>query len=294
MVNADLTLIIFLVIGAVAGLFRGWWRCFVGILILGIVSFGLYFGAFDYAWQWVQYDSLEFLSKTFNFSLTFDIQEVGITLRLTNIRDTFLLLQNVGLDPVLLNATSDGVSKSLVAFIGFIAVLPISFILSTLLYWILLKWIMPRRLRKGILARLFGAILGTIEMGAIGVLFLQFAGNLAAPIESVLLPQLQNSSSELSTLLQNLNVGADQISGIANIVQNACTIMNPISENSVLVRNIFEALNNMGFSPFNFISVQVIDETGAKVNIAFKDAFTDMLDNFVDVGVGKLNTLLGA
>ena len=162
-----------------------------------LVLFGacliLYFGVFDYAAKWVEYDSLEFLSQQFGFDLTYEIQDLGVTVRLTNIKDTFLLLQNTGLDPVLLNATSEGFAKSSVALVGFLVLLVAGFILSTILYWIILKWIMPKRLRKGFVARLFGGIFGMIEMGTICVIFFQFSGNLAIPLDSVILPQLQDN-----------------------------------------------------------------------------------------------------
>lgn len=171
MINADLILIICLALGLIGGLIRGWWRCLVGMLVLFGACLILYFGVFDYAAKWVEYDSLEFLSQQFGFDLTYEIQDLGVTVRLTNIKDTFLLLQNTGLDPVLLNATSEGFAKSSVALVGFLVLLVAGFVLSTILYWIILKWIMPKRLRKGFVARLFGGIFGMIEMGTICVIF---------------------------------------------------------------------------------------------------------------------------
>ena len=167
MISADLILIICLVIGLVGGLIRGWWRCLVGIIVLAAACLILYFGVFDYAAKWIEYDSLEFISQQFGFNLTFEVQEIGVSLRLTNLQDSFLLLQNFGLDPVYLNATSEGISKSMVALIGFLALVILCLIVSSLLYWILLRWIMPKRIRKGAIARILGAILGMIEMGTI-------------------------------------------------------------------------------------------------------------------------------
>ena len=263
-----------------------------------LVLFGacliLYFGVFDYAAKWVEYDSLEFLSQQFGFDLTYEIQDLGVTVRLTNIKDTFLLLQNTGLDPVLLNATSEGFAKSSVALVGFLVLLVAGFVLSTILYWIILKWIMPKRLRKGFVARLFGGIFGMIEMGTICVVFFQFSGNLAVPLDNIVIPQLKDSTSGLHTLLVNLDVSSSDISNYVNIASNLTNMLNPVGANSHLVSTLFNYLGNMGLSPFNIISVDVIDENGVKVAIPFKDAFTDMLGNFIDVSVGKLNTLLGA
>ena len=149
MTSADLILIICLVIGLVGGLIRGWWRCLIGIVVLAAACLILYFGVFDYAAKWIEYDSLEFISQQFGFNLTFEVQEIGVSLRLTNLQDSFLLLQNFGLDPVYLNATSEGISKSMVALIGFLALVILCLIVSSLLYWILLRWIMPKRIRKG-------------------------------------------------------------------------------------------------------------------------------------------------
>lgn len=295
MISADLILIICLALGFIGGSIRGWWRCLIGILILFGGAALFYIGFFDYAANWVQYDSLEFLAKQFNFNLTYEIPDMGLTIRFTNIKDAFLLLQNTGLDPVLLNATSEGFSKSVIALVAFLVIVLAAFLVSTILYWVLLKWIMPRRLRKGFLSRLFGAIFGTIEMGAICVIFFQFAGNLAIPLETVVIPELKDTNSELYKLIMNLDViAASDLDSYVNMAQNILAVINPLSESSRYVSMIFNYLGNIGLSPFNIISVDVIDETGAKVAIPFKDAFTDMLNNFIDVSVGKLNTLLGA
>ena len=133
MTSADLILIICLVIGLVGGLIRGWWRCLIGIVVLAAACLILYFGVFDYAAKWIEYDSLEFISQQFGFNLTFEVQEIGVSLRLTNLKDSFLLLQNFGLDPVYLNATSEGISKSMVALIGFLALVILCLIVSSLL-----------------------------------------------------------------------------------------------------------------------------------------------------------------
>ena len=295
MINVDLILIICVCLGFLGGIIRGWWRSFIGALILVAVTGILYFGLYDFAWQWMQYDSLEFLAKTFNFDLSYTIEEFGLTIRLTNIKDTFLYLQNVGLDPVLLNATSEGVSKSLVGIVGFLIIVLGSFLFSIILYWALLKWIMPKKLRKkGLISRLIGGIIGAVELGAICLIFLQFTGNLIVPLENVILPELTNKESELYQLLISAQIAVSDIDMIVNIMTNVSKFLNPISQESNIVRALYENLNNMGLSPFNTISVNVIDENGAKVEIPFKDAFTDMLDNLVEVGVGKLNTLLGA
>lgn len=295
MINADLILIICLALGLIGGLIRGWWRCLVGMLVLFGACLILYFGVFDYAAKWVEYDSLEFLSQQFGFNLTYEIQDLGVTVRLTNIKDTFLLLQNTGLDPVLLNATSEGFAKTSVALVGFLVLLVAGFVLSTILYWIILKWIMPKRLRKGFVARLFGGIFGMIEMGTICVIFFQFSGNLAIPLDSVILPQLQDTNSDLYKLIIDSGVvTSSDLNTYVGYVQTVLGVLNPLSENCQFINTLFNYLGNIGLSPFNIISVDVIDETGAKVPIAFKDAFTDMLDNFIDVSVGKLNTLLGA
>ncbi len=294
MISADLVLIICLGLGFVGGVIRGWRRCLVGILVLATISLVLYFGFFDYAASWVQYDSLQFLSETFGFSLTYPVEELGITIRLTNVKDAFLLLQNVGLNPVLLNATSEGFTKATIGFVGFLVVIIISFLLSTLLYWVLLRWIMPKRIRKGILSRIIGAALGMVEMGAICLVILQFSGNLAVPIDQIIVPQLQDSNSELMKLLSSMSVTQGNVETIVSTIQSVTNVLNPLSENSTFTKALFENLNNMGLSPFNIISVDVIDENGEKVAIQFKDAFTDMLDDFVETGIGKLNTLLGA
>ena len=294
MISADLVLIICLGLGLVGGLIRGWRRCLIGILVLVTISLVLYFGFFDYVADWIQYDSLQFLSETFGFNLVFPIDEIGISIRITNIKDTFLLLQNTGLDPVLLNATSEGFTKATIGILGFLLILPVSFLLSALLYWALLRWIMPKRIRKGILSRIIGAVLGMIEMCAIGLVILQFSGNLAAPIDQVIIPQLQDSNSELMKLLSSMSITQGNVDGIVSVLQTFTNVLNPLSESSKLTKTLYENLNNMGLSPFNIISVDVIDENGEKVAIQFKDAFTDMLNDFVETGIGKLNTLLGA
>ena len=294
MISADLILIICLVIGLVGGLIRGWWRCLIGVVVLAAACLILYFGVFDYAAKWIEYDSLEFISQQFGFNLTFEVQEIGVSFRLTNLQDSFLLLQNFGLDPVYLNATSEGISKSMVALIGFLALVILCLIVSSLLYWILLRWIMPKRIRRGAISRILGAIIGMIEMGTICVVFFQFSGNLAVPLDNIVIPQLKDSTSELHTLLVNLDVSSSDISNYVNIASNLTSMLNPVGANSHLVSTFFNYLGNIGLSPFNIISVDVIDENGAKVAIPFKDAFTDMLGNFIDVSVGKLNTLLGA
>ena len=154
---------------------------------------------------------------------------------------------------------------------------------------------MPKRLRKGFVARLFGGIFGMIEMGTICVIFFQFSGNLAIPLDSVILPQLKDSNSDLYKLIIDSGVvTSSDLNTYVGYAQTVLGVLNPLSENCHFINTLFNYLGNIGLSPFNIISVDVIDETGAKVPIAFKDAFTDMLDNFIDVSVGKLNTLLGA
>lgn len=293
--GVDLVFVICLAVGAVAGLIRGWWRCFIGIVVLVGLCIVAYLGFFEYAWMWVQYDSLQWLSETFKFSLTFNVPDTDISFRLTNLRDAFILLQNVGLDPVLLGATSDGFAQATVGALGFVGLLIASFIVSTVAYWILLKWLMPKRLRKGIIARLLGAILGAIEMGGICIIFLQFTGNITIPLHNVVIPQLLDNSSELNQLLINSKfVTQDMLNSYVPLIDNVVQYLNPLSANSQLVRPIVENLGNLGFSPFNIISVEVLNENGDKVKEPFKDAFADMLNNFIETGVGKLNTLVGA
>ena len=294
MISSDLFLIIFLVLGLLLGLIRGWWRCLIGILVLLSVCGILYFGFFDYASNWIQYDLLAFLQEKGVIPTGFEISELGLTLRITNVHDTFLLLQNVGLDPILLSATSEGFSKGILALVGFIVVLPISLILSSLLYWVLLRWIMPRRVRSGVIARLLGGVLGIIEGAGVCMVILSFSGNVVTPIDNVVIPYLEDSSSDLYQAIVSLGVNASDISNLLPTVKNVTALLNPLSESSKLVRPLFEQLNNIGLSPFNLITVNVIDETGAKVPISAKDAFTDMLDDLVTVGAQKINTLIGA
>ena len=85
MISVDLIFIICLALGFIGGAIRGWWRCLIGMLVLLAACLVLYIGFFDYAANWVQYDSLEFLAKQFNFSLTYEIQQIGLTIRLTNV-----------------------------------------------------------------------------------------------------------------------------------------------------------------------------------------------------------------
>lgn len=268
----DFILIGFVILGLILGLIRGWRRTFIGLMLFGIgMAAFLYSGVADYIAKFVRYDLIDWLvGNGWIQPIRIDMTEsLGVVFELRTVEEAILLLQNFDLDPhyLILNATF--ICKFVAtSFVGII-MLPIAFLLASVLYWLLFRWIVPKFFRKGIVPRLGGIVVGGIGYTIIGIIVISITFSPLQGLNNNIINPLMDSSSNLyraiSTLLPDQ---IDQIANLANQYSGFITNMDPLSTTSQLCRPLINTLDSMGLNPLYIIS-ETVKETGEKVNFQY-------------------------
>lgn len=290
--TVDIIFLITTLIGCLFGMFGNWWRRLITIIVFVCLLVTGYFFFFDYATKFVQYDLINFVvEKGWISELSFTIQE-DFTFRISNVEDIFILLQNIGLDPQVLKSTCEGLTRSIIAFIGVTILSFASEIISFLLYWMLFRWIMPRKVRHGFISKILGIILGGGYAFVATIFALSFSGSFMGPITEKLLPEFTNTSSALYAICTKLLPEGFSVDELSEYIRISCNLADPLSEGSNLVKFIFETLNQMGLSPFKLISVDLADETGEVSKVAFKETFNLFITDVVENGLPKLDAIV--
>lgn len=274
----DFILIGFVVLGLILGLIRGWRRSFIGLTLFGIgMAAFLYSGVADYIAKFVRYDLFDWLiANGWMQPIKIDMTEsLGVVFELRTVEEAILLLQNFDMDPhyLILNATF--ICKFASTAIIAIIMLPFAFLLGSLLYWILLRWIMPKVMRKGVIPRIGGLVIGGLGFTVVGIVVIAVVCSPLQGLNNNIINPLKDTSSDLyqavSTLLPDQ---IDQIVNFANQYSGFVTNMDPLSTTSQLCRPLINTLDSMGLNPLYIISEQ-IKETGENVN--FQYAFDQFL-----------------
>ena len=291
--SQDMLVLAFIIVGLVVGLFGNWYRRIIGTVVLAALILTFYYGFLDYASMWLQYDSIEWLTHVgiLKNGLSFYVESIDTTFKVSNVHDLFILLQNFGYTPDYLAVMLDGFCKTAVLFIAIIPLGLISFILSFIIYWALLRWIMPRVIRKGFIPRALGGVIGAIEFGAFGFLIIALGAPLLGVVGEVVLPGLKDSTSELTKFLTNNGISTESINSYLNYAQIAANVFNPAYENSFLVKPIFNLLDSMGLNPLYMVK-GVIEKDGQLVEVDYRSAFIALFDDVVNVQLGKVNSLM--
>lgn len=292
---ADVILILFIGFGFIIGLLRKWWRLLIGLCIFGVIIFAyLYLGPVDYISNFIQYDLLNWLvENNFMKPIVIDLEEqYGVTFRIETVQEAFLLLQNFDVDSALIIATSDVFCKMMATIVFLPIAMIFAFIISSLLYWLLLRWIMPKVLRKGILPMLFGGIIGSIGYGIIGIVVICCVYSPIYGLENNIINPLLDNKSELYNAVINLfgSGSLDSITGVLNTASGYIKNFNPISDSSFLCRPIINLLDSMGLDPFYIISTTSTD--GEKM--PFIEAFDNFLKDVSDAIIEKSGSVAGA
>lgn len=291
----DIILIVFLGLGLIMGLFRNWWRLFIGCAVLGIsLLIFIKGGPLDYISNWIRYDSINFLvQQNWIQPIEIDLQEqLGVTFKIETVQEAFILLQNFDISADLIVQNTDLFCKSIALTLGIIVLAVASFIVSSILYWALLRWIMPKFLRKGWLGHGLGGLVGTLSYGVFGVIFISTIYSFLEGINGNVIVPLMDTNSALYGAVLNF-VGPEQIDSIIGPIQNIAGFtlkFNPFDEGSVLCRPLLSGLDSMGLSPFNMISTTSII-TGEEVN--FKDAFNNFLKDVTNKFIEKSSSFAG-
>lgn len=296
MPRVDILFLAFVLIGLVWGFISNWYRQLIGIIVFAAI-FGVFYLFFlDYLTKFVEYDLINYMvEQGFIKPIEFYVESLDTTFKIESVLDGFLFLQNIDMDPEMLKVVCEGVCKAAVLFVGFIVIGISSILISSLLYWILLRWIMPRNARKGVVAHLFGGLLGALLNGTYVLLLLGFTGNIFGAIDDSIIAALKDSSSQLSILFTDTLAITDSATLVkfAPYVEAIGQVFDPLNANSIAVRPIYETLASMGFSPLNIVSVEVINEAGDKVSEPFRTSFSNFISSIMDEGIGKINALLG-
>ena len=290
----DIIFIVTLLIGFVSGIIGNWWRRLITIIIFVALIVVAYYGYFEYATNWVRYDLLQFLvEKGYISSLSFELAP-NFSLRVTNLEDFFILFQNLGFDPIVLKGSCEGLIKALIASVFIALAAVVSEIVSFILYWCLFKWIMPKKIIKGFIPRILGAFLGVGFTFFTCSLTIGLTGCFMGSISETILPAVADANSSLSLLLDKFaySNGLLNQAELVKYLSYVCGAFDPLFAQSIVVRPIFEILDQMGFSPLQIITVDSINEAGETVKVPFRDNFSAFVNDIVEVGLPKLDSIV--
>lgn len=285
----DFIFIGFVILGLILGLIRGWWRTFIGLTVfaIGMVIF-LKSGVTDYIAKFVRYDLLDWLvSQGWIQPIRIDMTEsLGVVIELKTVEEAILLLQNFDLDPHYLILNADFLCKFVATSAVAIIMIPVAFLLSTILYWLIIRWITPKFFRKGFIPRIVGIFVGGAGFTVVGIVLISI---LFSPMEGLtnnIFNPLKDTSSNLYQAISTLL--PDNIGQITNFVNNYSGIienLNPLSTTSQICRPFINALDSIGLNPLYIIS-ETIKETGENVN--FQYAFDYFLKDVTDAISSKV------
>ncbi len=292
---ADVILILFIGFGLIIGLLRKWWRLLIGLVVFSIVICAyLYLGPVDYFSNFIRYDLLNWLvENNFMQPIVINLEEqFGVTLRIETVQEAFLLLQNFDIDPKTIVATADVFCKMIAIIIGLPVIILASFIISTVLYWLILRWIMPKILRKGIIPMLFGGVLGAVGYGIIGLIIICSVYSPVYGLEKNIINPLLDSNSELYKAVVNLfgSGSLDNVTSMLNTVSGYIKNLNPIADSSFLCKPLINLLDSMGLDPFYIISTTSND--GEKMS--FIETFDNFLKDVSNAVIEKSGSVAGA
>lgn len=240
----DIIIILFLFVGASIGYARGFWRGTFNLIVSLILLLVSWF---------VLLDALAIFVNTRLFSLIGVTFKVG-NLEATSIEEFVKCLVEMGknylpekyLNPDYISALSLSISKSIAWLIVVISINLLSWILSGILYFLIIRLIIPERLRK-IKLRLVGALMGLIQTMVIVFSYMISFSNISPAMESV-----KKYEGDVSWFNPN--------------IQMVLEAFNPY--NSMLGPYV-EGLNNIVEGKFMF----VVDETEYKLDTELKEFF---------------------
>lgn len=285
----DFILIGFVVLGLILGLIRGWWRTFIGLTIfaIGMVVF-LKSGVTDYITKFVRYDLIDWLvTQGWIQPIRIDMTEsLGVVFELKTVEEAVLLLQNFDLDPNYLILNASFLCKFAATSVVATLMLPVAFLLSTILYWLIIRWITPKFMRKGFIPRIVGIFVGAAGYAIIGIVVISVMFSPLQGIDNNIITPLKDTSSNLYQAISTLL--PDHISKISEFVNNYSGIienMDPLSTTSQLCRPFINTLDSMGLNPLYIIS-ETVKETGENVN--FQNAFDYFLKDVTDAITSKV------
>lgn len=292
---ADVILILFIGFGLIIGLLRKWWRLLIGLVVFSIVICAyLYLGPVDYFSNFIRYDLLNWLvENNIMQPIVINLEEqFGVTLRIETVQEAFLLLQNFDIDPKTIVATADVFCKMIAIIIGLPVIILASLIISTVLYWLILRWIMPKILRKGIIPMLFGGVLGAVGYGIIGLIIICSVYSPVYGLENNIINPLLDSNSELYKAVVNLfgSGSLDNVTSMLNTVSGYIKNLNPIADSSFLCKPLINLLDSMGLDPFYIISTTSND--GEKMS--FIETFDNFLKDVSNAVIEKSGSVAGA
>lgn len=292
---ADVILILFIGFGLIIGLLRKWWRLLIGLVVFSIIICAyLYLGPVDYFSNFIRYDLLNWLvENNIMQPIVINLEEqFGVTLRIETVQEAFLLLQNFDIDPKTIVATADVFCKMIAIIIGLPVIILASFIISTVLYWLILRWIMPKILRKGIIPMLFGGVLGAVGYGIIGLIIICSVYSPVYGLENNIINPLLDSNSELYKAVVNLfgSGSLDNVTSMLNTVSGYIKNLNPIADSSFLCKPLINLLDSMGLDPFYIISTTSND--GEKMS--FIETFDNFLKDVSNAVIEKSGSVAGA
>lgn len=293
---ADVILLVFIGFGLIIGLVRKWWRLIIGLVVFGVLICGfLYLGPADYISNFVRFDLINWLvDNKIIPPIEINLQEqLGVTFKIETVQEAFLLLQNFDLDPQNLISMSDIFCK----MASVIVILPIgilvSWLVSTLLYWVLLRWIMPKFLRKGIINILIGGVVGAIGYGIIGMIVICVIYSPVYGISNNIITPLLDSNSELSVAITNF-VGTssfDQIQQVLKTVNGYIGNFNPLADSSILCRPMINLFGSIGLDPFYIISTTPKE---GEDGVSFLESFNNFLKDVTNAIIEKSGSVAGA
>lgn len=284
--NVDVVFLICILIGFLFGLLDKWFKSLMFYAIFFVAFFIVVKGGFLSGFSnFIRYGLFKFLQVNFGMpKLEFDLtQSFGFTLRIETLEELLLLTQNFGLDATEITTTVDLICQCLSLCIMTIVIFLGAWLVSTILYFCLFRWILPKFLRKGPINRALGGIVGGAGEAMVFLIFLAvFISPLIGINNNILIP-LQDSSSSIYKLVNDLNPSlisqsSDAISQLSNFI----SLYNPLGDQSTLCKAIYNSLNSIGLDPFYIISTKS-EETNESIS------FANYFDSFLSGLVSKLS-----
>lgn len=271
----DILVLLLIVVGAAIGVtqssIKKVFRLIVVIAVILIICLAL-----DPLAEWLCYD--------LQISVEVNLGDSVGTITTTNtIEEMFLVFEEIGLNPTVLSANALGLCKIVAFILLLIICLPVSLLISGLLWHLLLKRIIPEDFRKGgIISHLISGVLGGLEWLVVIVLIAIAVGQVSTALEESIMQAFNNIDSIFYGSLSGTS-----LEDLAELVQSYSNIFSPTAEDSHILPGILNALSSMNIDYLGMFK-GLIYENGEYVEVNYADSLIDLANDIMDYFMSEL------
>ena len=273
----DLVVILFVLFGFLIGLTQSTIKKVFRIAILTLCIVVVYYFITPGLTDYLRYEPL----STFGIKISVTIN--GSMFSVESVNDIFTTLSSLGVSSDILASVCEGFVKIIIFAALLIVTIPVSLVISGLLWHLLFKWFIPKKIRKGgIIRHLLSGILGALEWLVIIILFASSFGQLALVFQNDIIPQLTDAASTLYEFALAAGIDTSMINEILSMMTYVVNMLSPYSEDSVILPYIFELLDGFNIDYMSMFTGLVYDEASETfVETSYAESFSYAIDQLV-------------